>query len=109
MSLDHIVQFACAEGEIRHLRLILGIARVEELDFDDPCGIAAAHGNITVLAILREHGIPWGTAFSKAIDRNQFHVLQWMLKNTGARAPTSSQSTSLPPSLVYRRAALRSV
>ena len=109
MSLDRVVEFACREGEIRHLRLILAMDGVHDYAYTDPCGIAAAYGNVTVLAMLREHGIPWGATLSRAIEHEQFHVVRWVLKRgTGTRAPTDLQSTSRRPALVFRRAALQS-
>jgi hypothetical protein len=78
---------------------------------EDPCGIAAWYGNLTILALLRNHGIPWGRSMQRAVERNQFHVKSWMFMNgyrMDKREPTSWQSTSPPTSLVYRREALMS-
>lgn len=107
MSLDRIVDYACTRGgDLRHLRLCLGIG-ADHYGYKDPCGVAASFGNVTVLRVLREAGVPWGRAYARAIEARQFHVVRWML-STDTREPTDSQSTSLPKSLAYRRAALLS-
>lgn len=111
-DLDQLVKFACTQGsDPRHLRLVLGMFKLEEMKMEDPCGIAAWYGNLTILALLRNHGIPWGRSMQRAVERNQFHVKSWMFMNgyrMDKREPTSWQSTSPPTSLVYRREALMS-
>lgn len=113
LSLDYLVEFACAHGsDPRHLRLVLQMNKLEEMQCEDPCGIAASYGNLTILALLRQHGIPWGESMRRAVERNQIHVKRWMLANgyrMDKREPTSWQSISHPEKLVYRRAALMSV
>lgn len=111
MSLDRIVEFACREGDLRHLRLVLSMNASYDYGFADPCAVAAAYGNVTVLALLRSYDIPWGAAFVSAILRQQMHVVEWMLKqgfHKDERAPIDSQSTSLRASLAFRRESLRS-
>jgi hypothetical protein len=113
VNIDQLVEFACTQGsDPRHLRLVLGMYKAEEMIYEDPCGIAASYGNLTILALLRENGIPWGGSMRRAVERNQIHVKAWMFRNgyhMDKREPTSWQSTSPPPSLVYRREALLSV
>jgi len=110
LPLDELVTFACTQGtDPRHLRLVLGMHKLDEMKMVDPCGIAAAHGNLTILALLRNHGIPWGRSLERAVERNQIHVKVWMFTNgyrMDRREPTSWLSTSPPKSLVYRREAL---
>jgi len=112
-NLDQLVEFACTQGsDPRHLRLVLGMFKLEEMKYEDPCGIAASYGNLTILALLRQHDVPWGGSLEKAVGRNQIHVKAWMFMNgyrMDKHEPTSWQSTSPPPSLVYRREALLSV
>jgi hypothetical protein len=110
LSLDELVTFACTQGtDPRHLRLVLGMYKLEEMKMEDPCGIAAWYGNLTILALLRNHGIPWGRSMERAVNRNQFHVKSWMFTNgyrMDKHEPTGWLSTSPQKSLAYRRAAL---
>ena len=110
LSLDELVTFACTQGtDPRHLRLVLGMYKLEEMKMEDPCGIAAWYGNLTILALLRNHGIPWGRSMERAVNRNQIHVKSWMFTNgyrMDKHEPTGWLSTSPQKSLAYRRAAL---
>jgi hypothetical protein len=110
LSLDELVTFACTQGtDPRHLRLVLGMYKLEEMKMEDPCGIAAWYGNLTILALLRNHGIPWGRSMERAVQRNQIHVKSWMFTNgyrMDKHEPTGWLSTSPQKSLAYRRAAL---
>jgi len=110
LSLDELVTFACTHGsDPRHLRLVLGMYKLEEMKMEDPCGIAAWYGNLTILALLRNHGIPWGRSMERAVNRNQIHVKSWMFTNgyrMDKHEPTGWLSTSPQKSLAYRRAAL---
>jgi hypothetical protein len=65
-NLDQLVEFACTQGsDPRHLRLVLGMFKLEEMKYEDPCGIAASYGNLTILALLRQHNVPWGGIHAK--------------------------------------------
>lgn len=112
LPLDELVTFACTQGaDPRHLRTVLGMYKLEEMIYEDPCGIAASYGNLTILALLRSHGIPWGRSMERAAQGNQIHVKSWMFTNgyrMDKREPTGWLSTSRPRSLVYRREALMS-
>jgi hypothetical protein len=100
LCLDELVTFACTQGsDPRHLRLVLGMYKIEEMNARDPCGIAAKYGNLTILALLRNHGFPWGGAMEMAVQGNQTHVKSWMHLNgyrTDKHEPTSSLSISGP-------------